>query len=192
MKHRVWRTFFRGLFLFLPLFAVFLLLARAVATLRPMLEPVLEVLPVERRIGVVLVFGLCVLLLVLIIFLFGVLANISGLSRKLETLDARLARNVPGYAILKSTLLGASGQTDATASFVPVLATFQGAARFGYEVDRLSGDRVVVFLPDVPEKQNGQAVVLPATAVEPLNIPPHKLAEILSFHGRGLEKPLEG
>ncbi|WP_425092664.1 hypothetical protein [Tropicimonas sp. S265A] len=180
-------TMITGAVVFLPLFALVFVVAKAVATLRPFLEPVVARLGVDRVIGVVLVVGMCLLVLVLGIYLLGLLSRATGLSRYLTGLDRAMARGVPGYTIVKSYLGGASGDDDLMHGFRPVIAELGDTARLGFEVDRLSDGRVVLFLPDAPNPQSGRAVVVSPEVVSHLAIAPRKLSEVLSFHGRGLE-----
>lgn len=122
-----------------------------------------------------------VLLLVLFCFLAGLFSR-TALARRIgDFLDTKILINVPGYALLRSM-----GGNSALESFAkrPVMVTIEDEAwQIAFVVDKVSDERIAVYVPGVPQVGSGSLYYLAPDRVKPLDISPAAAFQILRRMG---------
>jgi len=191
MKSHFLRRFVSGLLLFIPVFALGFGLAKFHGIIQKLAEPFLGFADPASPVGAVLLKLVAVLLVALMIYLLGYVADLSFISKRVKRLDRALHSIVPGYAMAKGIVGGVVKEDTMMDGFRPVLVPYDLGRRLGYEVERTEAGLVVVFLPNAPAARSGFSMVFTADQVERLDIPPHKGGEIMSFLGRGLGQEIE-
>jgi uncharacterized membrane protein len=182
----MWRTVVTGAVLLIPVLALFYFLAQIFLVGVKVGRPVVESLGIERVTGFVLVNLLGLALVLALCFLAGLAARMRYVTERMEQLDDILEKRMPGYAIVVGALRGAVDGDVAVEKLKTVLARTAGGRRLGFEVERMPGGQVVVFLPNSPHPQTGVSMVFAEADVEVIDLPALKVFEILQFHGKGM------
>ncbi|AXI55263.1 hypothetical protein C1J05_12835 [Sulfitobacter sp. JL08] len=180
-------TILGGVLFLIPLAFIAIGLTKAFEVCRRIAEPVKNLIPVDRIIGVAVLDILAVCLIILVCYLAGVLAQITMFSKRLHNVDAFLVNVVPGYAVIKSVVGGFVGDRGDEKPLQPVLVTFDDFDQFAFEVERLD-DKVVVFLPSSPSAWSGSTIIVARDRVRTLDLLPHQLVSLLRVMGRGTSK----
>lgn len=191
MKSFVMKTLATGLFLLIPMFFLFYALAGSYEILRKVVEPLGEKLGVDRVAGMILLNGMTIAALFVVIFCLGLIAYLPAISVRVEKLDKLLTDRVPGYSLFKGVIGGAVQHDTSISGMQSVLVRYHSVAKIGFEIERSKNGGVIVFLPNAPNPQTGTTAAFEPEDVEQLDIPPHKLLEMLNFFGKGINETVE-
>lgn len=161
-------------------------LAKLHVIISKLAEPFLGFVSPDTPVGAILVKLIALVVVLLLVYLLGYLADLPVIRRRVDRLDRALHSIIPGYSVAKGIIGGVVKNDAMMGGFRPVLVKCVDGRRAGFEVERTKSGLVVVFLPDSPTARNGTNMVFDAAQVEKLNVPPHKIAEMMNFHGRGL------
>lgn len=172
-----------GLVFLLPLIVVLALLAEAFRIVLDVAEPLSRLVPLERIGGVAVASLLAVLLLVLLCFLVGLLARTTIARRLRGRLEAKVLAGVPFYAFVKS-MFSSAAPADGEEGLKPVLVRFDDYGQIAFEVERLAGGEVVVFLPSAPNPWTGVVQLVAAERVTAL--PATVLGSVRSIQQLGI------
>jgi len=186
MKDHFKRRFITGLLLFIPVFVLVLGLVHAYRLGKKVAVPVRAAVDVDTVFGLVLLNIFAILFVAFLIYLFGYLVELPRVATRVRRLDQALAAVIPGYNIAKGVIGGAVNDEDATKGLLPVVVQLVDGTRVGFEVERNADGKSVVYLPDAPSARTGLVMVFDSDRVDRLNVPPHRIFEALSFHGRGI------
>lgn len=185
------QRFIVGLLLFIPVFVLTLGLFHTYKLGQKIAVPLQEMIGVDTLIGLIALNAAAVLFVVLLIYVFGYLAELPFIMRKINRLDRALSTMIPGYIVAKSIVGGVVRDDDLLSGMRPVLVQTIDGQRVGFETERTEGGLVTVFLPNAPTASTGISLAVAATQVTPMDIPPHRVIELLSFHGRGMSAQIE-
>lgn len=191
MKTHLLRRFVSGLLLFIPLFVLSYGLVKFYEFSGKLTQPLLGFADPSRPIGAIILKLAAVLVMLLVIYLLGFLADLPVVRTRVQRLDRALNAMIPGYALAKGIIGGVVKDDELMDGFRPVLVQCADGHRLGFEVERTQSGLIVVFLPDSPSARSGVSMVFDPAQVARLNLPPHKAAEIMSFYGRGLGEVIE-
>lgn len=186
MKTFLTKTFVTGILLVVPVFFLVFTLMKAFHAVRGVMGPIVDTLEIERFAGILLLNVLAVVALILTIFVLGLFAYIPAVKKKVDQLDLFLRDRVPGYSIIKGIVSGTLKADTSVNDLKTVLVRQGDTARIGFEVERIDARNVMVFLPNVPNPQTGVAAAFRPENVHPIDLPPHKVLEMLNFFGRGV------
>ena len=189
---RILRTTLVGGLLFLvPIVALVVILGKALALARKVVDPVAEHLPVHSMIGLRTPMLLAIAVIVLFCFLAGILAR-SALARKLvRSLEKAVLADVPGYELLKGmgeSMLGVEKQTGHQV----VLARIEDAWQLAFLVERLEGGHVAVFVPGAPNPLSGSVYFMTQDRIKAVDIPAAGAMKCLKRVGAGSNALLRG
>jgi len=183
-------TLLGGVLFLVPVVVIVVLAGEAFDLSLMVAEPIGEFIPVDNFGGVALANILAVLLIVLVCFTAGRLAQVGVVARYQARLDGFLARLVPGYSIAKSLVVGIAGAEGQTHTLQPVMVQFKDHAALAFEVER-TPSLVLVFLPSVPNAWSGVSVAVEPDRVTPVDLPPHDIDHGMRMLGYGMADALE-
>jgi uncharacterized membrane protein len=130
--------------------------------------PLASVLPMGVFGEVAIVHHLLALLILIVIcFLAGLAAKTALAGRFVESLETSFLSKVPAYALMKTKTQTMLTPED-TEGMTPVLARFDDSWQVALEIERVEGDKVVLFLPGSPDPWSGSVCVLDAERVTPM------------------------
>jgi len=173
---------FNGILLFLlPVMVLVFVMEKAITLLQKVIHPIKEHLPNESVIGVGLFTVISVLLILLICYLAGVLAESKTIKSLMALLEDNLLVFIPGYAMMKSRASEAIGETDDR--WKAVLIGDNDEWELGIEVGRQPGGYCTVFFPEPPDAKSGEMKLVHESKLKPLNMPVSKLVNIIRKYG---------
>jgi uncharacterized membrane protein len=123
------------------------------------MTPLAELLPFKSFIGLDTPWLMGVIFLVVVCFLAGLFAKTKTARKLLHLLETNLLSYIPGYSFIKN--LGEEAAAGApTENYQSILVRFDDAWQLGFLVERVEGDRVVVFIPDSPNPLAGGVFIM--------------------------------
>jgi uncharacterized membrane protein len=183
------RGFFRttvvgGILFLVPVVAIIAIVEKALGLLDRLAVPLARWLAVRDVAGVPAPRLLAVLLLVLICFLAGLFARTRIARRFVDSLEARVLSNIPGYSFLKSLGASFAGMDDGQGGSV-ILVRIEDAWQIGFLMERMGNGEVVVFVPGAPGASSGSVYFMAPDRIRPLDVPMSQAVSCLRRLGRG-------
>jgi uncharacterized membrane protein len=173
-------TLIGGLLIVLPIVVIFVLVGRAAATVRTMLEPIMSRLP-----EAVVLPGLIALLIVVAgCFIAGLVVRTGIGQRVNRAIERTVLERIPGYGLLRSITRRVAGAEEGQ-MFAVALATFEGALVPAFVVEEHDDGRYTVFVPAVPTPGVGALYILPRERVHLVDIPFTRAVSCISQWGAG-------
>jgi uncharacterized membrane protein len=182
-------TIVGGVLFLAPFIVLVILLGKALVLTRNILNPVAERLPIESLLGFETPKIMAVVVLVVICFAAGLFAKTRTAAKTVSWLENAILSNLPGYSFIKNLGEEVAGTTT-TQGYETVLANFDDASQIGFLVERLSGGRVVVFIPDAPNPWAGGVFIFTEDRITPLNTTSASAVGCLRKLGAGTDKLL--
>jgi uncharacterized membrane protein len=165
--------------------------AKIIPIARKITDPLAEVIPAESVVGLKIPVLLTILLILLICFVAGLLANTRAAKRMVSGLEDTLLGKIPGYSLIKSMSEDVAGVEGDSANQV-VLVRFDEAWQFGLKIEEISeGKLIAVFIPDSPTPQTGGLLIVDASRVKPTNLSINQVFACLKNRGTGVHKLLK-
>lgn len=182
-------TLVGGIFFLIPVVVLFLLLDQAIDLISGISDPVVALLPEGFDDNPIASKVVAILILLLICFFAGLLAR-TELARRFESLvETRLLVNLPFYSVLKAQA-GAMVESK-QAALIPVLVRLDDTWQVAFEMERVAGDLVAVFIPGAPDPWSGAVAVVEAARVsEPLSLSMAAVQNLSHRLGRGMNEAL--
>jgi uncharacterized membrane protein len=184
-------TLIGGVFVIAPIGVLLFVVGKVAEVVYTALTPVMGVLPFDSTAGLVLAALLAVAIVVTVCFFAGLLARTTLTRNLVRSVESVLLSNLPGYALMKgvgSNLLGAD-----TGDLRPVVAVrFEATTMIGFQMDRLGDDRLVVYVPNVPNAFAGTLHIVAADRVTPIGLTMRTALDTLGRLGIGSAAVLDG
>ena len=181
-------TIVGGLLFLVPVVAVVLIIGKALSFMEAVAEPVAEVLPIDSVGGVAIVNVVAAVIILLISFLAGLLARTKLAQKFASTIENAVLQKIPGYTLVKGvTNKLTSPDTEGIHS---VLVSLGHSSRISIEIERISKNRVVVYIPSSPNPWTGEVHVVNADQVERLDCPITTVIEHVEQLGGGSSRYL--
>jgi len=180
----VLRKIFSGIILFLlPVMLLLFIFKKAITIVQGLILPIKSYLPVETILGVGMLSLISLLLILLICYLAGMMAESRYVKSFIALLEDNLFVFIPGYAMIKSRASEAIGNTDD--EWKAVLIGDNGDWKFGIEVDRQPDGICTIFFPEPPDAKSGEMKLIHESKLKRLDIPVSKLVKIIRQYGHG-------
>jgi uncharacterized membrane protein len=184
-------TVIGGIVFLIPIVVLIAVLGKALEVTGAIASPLAARFPVET-IGTFAVSHLLALvILVLICFAAGLLARTTAAQRLIEGLENRFLSKLPPYALLKAKTQSMLSPEDVE-GMTPVAVRFDDSWQIAFEIERLQGDKVALFLPGAPDPWAGTVCVVTADRVTPLDVSIPFIAKLEKRLGRGAGDALAG
>jgi uncharacterized membrane protein len=157
-------TIVGGIVFLVPVIVVLVIFGKAIEMMIRLSQPFVRWLPFSIPGEFIIVNLLAVLLILLLCFMAGFLAETRGARRLVRALEARFLDRIPIYSLVKgvTSSLAADGEDKQLA---PVYVQFDDCAQVGLEVERLADGSAVVFIPAAPNAWSGSVLVVAANRV---------------------------
>jgi uncharacterized membrane protein len=180
----VLKKIFTGIVFFLvPVMLLFFIFEKAIAVVQGIILPIKSHLPTERIFGMGLLAIISLLLILLICYLAGMLAESRYVKSFIALLEDNLFVFIPGYAMMKSRASEAIGNTDN--EWKTVLIGDGEDWKFGIEVDRQQDGYCTIFFPEPPDAKSGEMKLIHESKLKRLDMPVSKLVKIIRQYGHG-------
>ena len=182
-------TLIGGIIFLIPIAILIAVIGQGLKIAGVIAKPVAAVLPVSMIGGVAVAHVLAILLLLLICFGAGLLARVALARKAVGALEANVLSRLPAYALLKTKTQSMLSPEDIEGMSVVVMR-FDDAWQIGFEIERIEGGKVALFLPGSPDPWSGSVCIAEEDRVTPLDLPVAAVANMLRRLGRGANEAL--
>jgi uncharacterized membrane protein len=176
-----------GVVFLLPLVLAVVVFGKAFSIVKTVSLPVANLISAEKVAGYAVADLLALTMLLVVTVLAGLLARSPVFDDFYRKIDAIILQLIPGYSYMKG-MTGSLSDSDAEQSLKPVAAIQDDTVLIGYEVERLTGGWVAVYLPGAPDARSGSVAYFTDDRIVPLNTDFAGVASCLKTLGRGSEK----
>ncbi len=176
-----------GGILFLVPFVIFLVvIGKALEIINKLTAPLIKAFPLDSVAGVAVIDLVTILMIVLVCFLAGLAARTVTAGKIVNSLEDAVLSKIPAYEFVKSKVHAVIKAEDAE-GLKPVLAHFDDAAQVGFEVARVEGGLVTIFLPGSPDPWAGSMCFMTEDRVTPLDQNMKSIIIALKGLGKGIK-----
>jgi uncharacterized membrane protein len=184
------RTTIIGGIIFLVPIAIFVaVIGKGLEITGAIAKPLARILPVDMIGGFAAAQVLAIALLLLICFLAGLLARLALARRVVSALEANMLSRLPAYTLLKTKTQTMVSPDDIEGMSV-VVVRFDDSWQFGFEIERMEGGKVALFLPGSPDPWSGSVCLAEEERVTPLDLPVAVVTNMVRRLGRGANEAL--
>jgi len=177
-------TLIGGLVFLLPLVLLVTVIGKGIQIMMMVAEPLDKLIPVESVGGIAFVNLIAIVVVLVLCFVAGFLAE-SVLGKKLfNSIDSKLLA-FPGYALFKARLTGNIGSDLKKKKLNPVMVKLGPKSQIGFMIEEVPGGRVAVFLPGAPDPWSGAIVFVNEDQAESINAGLRDTLQIFENLGRG-------
>ena len=177
-------TILGGLLFLFPVVFIVAIIGKALEITNKLSAPLAGLLPLDSVGGLALVKLLSLVMLVLICFFAGLAARTALAGKFVKSLETDVLGKIPAYTLLKSKAESVLRPED-IGGICPVLGRFDDSWQFAFEIERIAGGKVVVFLPGAPDPWSGTVCVLTEDRITPLDLTVKSAAVIMKRLGKG-------
>ena len=154
-------TLIGGIIFLIPVAILVAVIGQGLKIAGAIAKPVAAVLPVDMIGGVAVAHVLAIVLLLLICFLAGLLARLALARKAVGALEANVLSRLPAYALLKTKTQSMLSPDDIEGMSV-VVVRFDDLWQIGFEIERIEGGKVALFLPGSPDPWSGSVCIAEA------------------------------
>jgi uncharacterized membrane protein len=184
-------TIMGGILFLIPIAILIAVIGQGLKIAGAVAEPVATALPVDLIGGVAVAHVLAIVLLLLICFGAGLLARLAAARRAVGALEANVLSRLPAYALLKTKTQSMLSAEDIE-GMSAVVVRFDDFWQLGFEIERVDGDKVALFLPGSPDPWSGSVCIAEAERITRLDLPVAAAANMMRRLGRGANEALHG
>jgi len=167
-----------GVLIIAPVYLAVLLLLKALASLKGLVQPLVALvpdwLPAENLLSLLLILLLCLVV--------GLIASTALGGRLWESAERSVFQRIPGYTVLRGLAQQFAGKTDE--SWQPALVEIEEALVPAFIIERRTED-FTVFVPSAPTPMVGAIYILPSARVHPLDVPLARALKVITRWGSG-------
>lgn len=167
--HFIKTTILGGLVFLVPVVIVVAVVGKAFNIMMLVAKPMGTLIPTDYIGGIAVANLLALLAIALLCFVAGVIARSASAKKAYRALDTALLA-VPGYVFVKGFTESMNSSEEAAKSLLPVIVRLDDNAQIGFEVERIDGGSVVVYLPGAPNPWSGSVVYFSEDRVKRLDI----------------------
>jgi len=173
-------TLVGGILVLAPIYLLLLLLLRALASAKQLLEPVIVSIPAAAEFQ-----GLVALLVIIVAcFVVGIVVRTGPGERVIDAIQCWVLEKIPGYKMLRN-MVSRLGSDDSTGTLAPALVEIEEALVPALIIEELPDGQFVVLVPSVPTPIAGALYILPPARVHRVNVPLRRLLQVYARWGEG-------
>jgi uncharacterized membrane protein len=182
-------TIIGGILFLVPVAILVAAIGKGLQITGALAEPLARALPVDMIGGFAVAQILTIALLLLVCFVAGLLARAALARRLVDALEANVLSKLPAYALLKTKTQSMLSPDDIEGMSVAAVR-FDDAWQIGFEIERIAGGKVALYLPGAPDPWSGSVCVMEEDRVTRLDLPVAAAAKMLRLLGRGANQAL--
>jgi len=130
-------------------------------------------------------------LLLVVCFLAGLAAKTSFARRSVDALEKKVLAKVPTYDSVKSKFLATlQSQSQEGEAMRPVLARFEDSWQIAFEVERIPGGIITVYVPGAPDPWSGSVCFMTEDRIQAIDPAMSPVLKTLKDLGKGSNKQL--
>ncbi len=182
-------TIIGGIVFLVPIVILVAIIGKAFEIMKALATPLSDKIPIDSIGGFATANLITIAIIVLFCFLAGLVARTTLANKFVQSLESKLLSKLPVYAFVKNMTEHVSGIK--TGGLIPILAPAPGGWRVAFEIERIEGGNVAVYLPSAPNPWSGSVCILPEDSIKPLDIPLSSLIEHFEGFGKGSNELLK-
>lgn len=178
MRKIIYNTIIGGIFFLIPIFVIITIGAKLLAFFKNLGPNIIKFIGLEQYVGLSGSSLFATLLILMVCFLFGMLAKWSTASIFRNWFESKLIKLIPNYDYYRSRF----EQSLEVKKQVPrpvVLVKNNSGWRLGIITSNISDDTVCVFIPFAPKTSDGEVLITHIKNIKPSGIDEKKLNEVL-------------
>ena len=184
-------TIIGGLIFLVPIIVILAILGKAFEIMAKVADPLSALIPIDTIGRIAVVNLLALILIVLVCFWAGLFARTQTASRLVQTLETKILSHIPVYAFIKG-MAQSFTEGEVNKGMKAVLATLDDNAQIAFEIERLEGGHVAVYLPGAPNPWSGSVCIMSEDRVQPIEASMAVAVQNLRHLGRGSGELLKG
>ena len=193
---RIFSGFFKativgGLLFMVPLILMVVVLQKGLGLVRKIVVPLAKYFPERTFLGVGMTTILSIAVIVLLCFLFGLVARTAAGRKVRDWLEFTIMGKLPGYALVKGVIQGATGlenEEDVTIALVRI----EDAWQIGFVVEVHSDGHRTVYMPGVPNPASGSIFYMTEDRIRPIDAKMGQMLTVIRHLGIGSKDLLKG
>jgi uncharacterized membrane protein len=180
-----------GLLFMIPLILMVVVLQKGLGLVNRIVVPLAKHFPDHKFLGIGMTTILSIGVIVILSFLFGLAARTATGKRVREWLEYTVMGKVPGYAIVKGALQGATGleKEDDTAV---ALIRVEDAWQLGFVVEVHADGHRTVYIPGAPNPASGSIFYMTEDRVRLIDVKMPAAVMAIRHLGLGSKELLKG
>lgn len=177
-------TVLGGILFLVPIIIFIAIIGKALQFTNKLAIPLAGLLGLDKLAGIAAAEILAICLLVLICFFAGLAAKTLIARKFIQTLEVNVLEKIPAYEFLKAKTRSMLSSEEAEGMH-PVLARFDDSWQLAFEIERIEGDKVVMYLPGSPDPWSGSVCVVTKDRITPLDVPVKAVVNLMKRLGKG-------
>ena len=177
-------TVLGGILFLVPIVAFIVIFGRALQFTHKIAAPIAGLLGVDTIAGIAVTELIAIVILVLVCFLAGLTAKRPRVKQWVQSLEANVLGKIPAYELLKTKAESALNFENSE-EIRSVKVRFDDSWQLAFEIDRIEGGDVVIFLPGAPDPWSGSVCIVTEDRVTPLDIPVKSAVDLMKRLGKG-------
>jgi len=182
-------TMVGGILFLVPIIIFIAIIGKALELTKKLAAPLSVLIPLDSIGNIAMVNLLALGIVLLICFLAGLAAKSTLARKSIGNLESRVLSKIPVYGLLKSKI-DAIVQPEKTEGMKPVLARFDDSWQIAFEVERIQGGGVAIYLPGAPDPWSGSVCFVTEDRIQPLELTLLPVLRTLKGLGKGSNEQL--
>jgi len=182
-------TMVGGILFLVPIIIFIAVIGKALELSKKLAAPLSVLIPLDSIGDIAMVNLLAIGIVLLICFLAGLAAKSTLARNSVGNLESRVLSKIPVYGLLKSKI-DAIVQPEKAEGMKPVLARFDDSWQIAFEVERIQGGVVAIYLPGAPDPWSGSVCFVAEDRIQPLELTLSPVLRILKGIGKGSNEQL--
>lgn len=177
-------TIIGGIVFLIPLIIIVAIIGKAFAIMEKVADPLSSMVPIDSVGGITIVNLIALSLILLVCFLAGLAARTVPAGKLVHFLESHILSHIPAYAFIKGMTASIAGAEDGT-GMTAVLARLDEYSQVAFEIERVEGGNVIVYLPGAPNPWSGTVCVMTEDRIQPIDTTMMSAVQNIRHLGRG-------
>ena len=188
-------TVLGGVLFLVPVVVLIAILEKALGVAKKVVVPVNDALFQGTVHHAYMADLLALVLLLVLCFLAGLAAKTSFARKSVDALEKKLLAKVPTYDSMKSKFLAtlqsqSQSQSPEGPAMRPVLARFENSWQIAFEVERIPGGIITVYVPGAPDPWSGSVCFMTEDRIQAIDPAMSPVMKTLKDLGKGSNEQL--
>lgn len=182
-------TVLGGILFLVPIIVFIAIIGKALQITGKLAIPIAGLLGADKFVGIAVAELIAIALLVLICFIAGLAAKTPQAKKFVQSLEVNVLEKIPVYELLKTKAQSALSFEE-TEGMTPVAARFDDSWQLAFEIERIDGGKVVLFVPGAPDPWSGSVCVVTEDRITPLDLTVKSTVNLMKRLGKGTTEAL--
>lgn len=187
MKTFIKKTIIGGLLFLIPISILIILLLKVFGFMLKIADLIYKFVPIENILGVGTANIIAILLILLICFLFGLIASNKNIDSFKNTIETNILMKIPGYLFIKAYTEGLEDHNKEKNELSPIIVIFDDNAQLGFLIEENEKSLSSVFMPGSPNPWSGNVIYVERDRIKKLSITTNEAIKHLQQVGKNSE-----